>query len=267
MAMDTDQARRIAARLGEIAGVAPRSSELSKLDLDVYRELTAQMMGEVYGSPGAWKVGNQIPVPFCGVTGTEMLPQPVVEGIASKHDSRVKILAGTTKDETSAFLTASFGDLTLDSALGQEMLRSFDADAETVSFYRTMAPEAASDMVILAAIATDIWARRPTRDMVNANTGESFLYEFTWESPMYEPGSGSPQGMDIPFANDDFENMQEVPRGARMLGSNPSEELAGSMHKSFVDFVKTGEPGWPAYTPSDPSTMRFGLDTAVLSTR
>ena len=266
MAMDTDQARRIAARLGEIAGVAPISTELAKLDLDVYRSLTAQMMGEVYGSPGAWKVGNQIPVPFCGVTGTEMLPEPVVEGIARKHDSRVKILAGTTKDETSEFLTQSFGDLTLDSPLGQQMLRSFDADADTVNFYRTMAPEDASDMVILAAIATDIWARRPTRDMVEANAGDGFLYEFTWESPMLEPGSGSPQGIDIPFVNDDFENMKEVPRGARMLGTNPSEELAGSMHRSFVDFVKTGDPGWPAYTPEEPSTMRFGVNTAVLHT-
>jgi hypothetical protein len=42
-----------------------------------------------------------------------------------------------------------------------------------------------------------------------------------------------------------------------MLGNAPSPELAISMHTAFADFVKVGDPGWPAWDSESGREMRF----------
>jgi para-nitrobenzyl esterase len=60
--------------------------------------------------------------------------------------------------------------------------------------------------------------------------------------------------LEIPFA---FNNLDQA--GVDFfLGPGPSPQgLADTMHKVWCDFIKTGEPGWPAYDTSTRATMFF----------
>jgi para-nitrobenzyl esterase len=49
--------------------------------------------------------------------------------------------------------------------------------------------------------------------------------------------------IDIPFVFD----LLDAPQVARPAGPNPPQSLATWLHRTMVDFVKTGDPGLPGY--------------------
>jgi carboxylesterase type B len=263
--MTTDEARGIADLIARQTGRAPTSAAMRDLDFDGTRAVTLGAMAAVYADAESWNMVGRLPLPFCGVIGTETLPDTPVRLIAQGAAEGVPILGGTTKDETTAFMSQQFPDLRIDSPAGRQMLFALGADASTVERFRATLECTATDLAVVCAIATDVWARKPTTDMLAAHGGTDFLYEFTWESPFLEPGAGAVQGMDLPFSQDDFENLNDVPRGKSMLGKSPSEELATDMHTAFVDFIATGDPGWDAWRSDDPVVRRFDATESLSS--
>jgi carboxylesterase type B len=64
---------------------------------------------------------------------------------------------------------------------------------------------------------------------------------------------------------DDLATMKAVgPAGQALLGADAPQELATTMHRAFVDYAVSGDPGWPAYDAVVRPTMVFdavsGLD-------
>ncbi|GAA1217730.1 hypothetical protein [Streptomyces aureus] len=49
-----------------------------------------------------------------------------------------------------------------------------------------------------------------------------------------------------------------------MIGPQPPQQLADTMHAAWTAFAATGDPGWPAYHPPERSTMRFDTRSEVL---
>ena len=42
-----------------------------------------------------------------------------------------------------------------------------------------------------------------------------------------------------------------------LMGENPPQELAYTMHAAWIAFATSGDPGWPRYDVSRRATMRF----------
>jgi para-nitrobenzyl esterase len=261
--MTVAEANQIAHHIAALTGRAPTSDTMRDLDFDATRRAVGQAMADSYGRPESWSTVERIPLPFSGVIGTEMLPSAIVPAVASGSADGVRILAGTTRDEVSGFFAERFPNLSFDSAAGRQMLLAFGADTNTVDRFRRCMSEGASDLVIASAMATEVWAKRPTLELLRAHGGANYLYEFTWESPYFPNDVGAFQGLDLAFSRDDFENLQDVPRGKSILGKTPSAELAASMNRAFVEFVKTGEPGWGPWSPEEHESMRFGTEICV----
>jgi para-nitrobenzyl esterase len=78
---------------------------------------------------------------------------------------------------------------------------------------------------------------------------------------MYEGRLGACHGLEIPFVFDtlDAEGFE------RVLGPVAPGALAAAMHKAWVDFATTGDPGWPAYDLQARPTMIFDVDSAVIT--
>lgn len=257
MTLTVDEAHAISTRVSELSGLPATREAMRTLSFEATSAIVQQVFFEVYGNPFAWQGLHRIPVTFGGISGTESIPDAVIPALSKGSASGVAILAGTTKDETASLFDLQFSGVTIDSDLGRAILLGLDADQPVFDAYRQSLPADTTDLATLAAIATDRWARQPTIDLLNAHDDVNFLYQFTWESPMLGAGVGAVQGLDIPFANDDFENLQDVPRGARMLGIDPSLSLASRMHTAFADFVKVGDPGWAAWDSESRVEMRF----------
>jgi para-nitrobenzyl esterase len=48
------------------------------------------------------------------------------------------------------------------------------------------------------------------------------------------------------------------------LGSDPPQELADEVHRAWVSFIATGDPGWPRYQFDRRSVRRFGTPSETV---
>lgn len=79
---------------------------------------------------------------------------------------------------------------------------------------------------------------------VAAGSAPTYRYEFQWQSTA-EPEIRAGHSLDIPFF---FHNL-DAPYVAEYAGPNPPVTLADEVHAAFTAFARTGDPGWPAYSP------------------
>ena len=84
------------------------------------------------------------------------------------------------------------------------------------------------------------------------------MYEFAWPSP----GLGAVHALEVPFVFDIAR--PDVPLFGGLVGPEPPQELARTMHTAWVAFATNGDPGWPAYELDRRATMRFDLCSTVV---
>ena len=49
-----------------------------------------------------------------------------------------------------------------------------------------------------------------------------------------------------------------------VVGPDPPQRLADTMHRAWVEFAKTGDPGWHTYDTNRRATMHFAMDSKVV---
>ena len=103
----------------------------------------------------------------------------------------------------------------------------------------------------MSEIATDWFYRIPSLRLAEAVSGSN-VYEFGWEAPT--SGLGACHYSEVPFVFD----MLTDPGAAPLVGPAPPRALAEAMHRAWVGFAATGDPGWPAYMPDRRAVARFG---------
>jgi para-nitrobenzyl esterase len=57
---------------------------------------------------------------------------------------------------------------------------------------------------------------------------------------------------------------KDAPLIGPLLGDDPPQGLAGTMHAAWVSFAASGDPGWPQYDLSRRATMRFNITSQVV---
>lgn len=117
---------------------------------------------------------------------------------------------------------------------------------------------------LLAAIQTDWYWRIPAilladARMKNAKTAPTFMYEFAWRSPQFNGLLGACHALEVPFVFDTLGNGTEP-----LLGTDPPQQLADTMHAAWVAFAASGDPCWPKYDLSRRATMRFDTRSEVV---
>jgi carboxylesterase type B len=83
------------------------------------------------------------------------------------------------------------------------------------------------------------------------------MYEFAWASP----GLGAVHTLEVPFVFD-IADLEAALFGP-LLGNDPPQELARTMHGAWIAFAKTGDPGWPKYDVEHRATLRFDVTSYV----
>ncbi len=110
------------------------------------------------------------------------------------------------------------------------------------------------------AVADEMF-RRPTQSFVDARAtalAPTFRYEFQWESAA-APGIGSAHSLDVPF----IFNTLQADGVEDFTGPNPPQDLADEMHQAFAQFARTGDPGWPRWTPQRPLARIFDVPGSI----
>ena len=113
------------------------------------------------------------------------------------------------------------------------------------------------------ALYVDTWLRSRAKKVAALKADQKgapvFTYVFTWETPIMGGYTLAYHCSELPFV---FNNiaLSEMATG----GGEKAKALADKMSQAWIDFARTGNPGWEAYTRENGATMLFD-DELVLT--
>ncbi|MHB1488549.1 MAG: carboxylesterase/lipase family protein [Acidimicrobiales bacterium] len=260
---ESDQASAIAARFLSDLGVAPNQVT------DLFDIPLPQIMAAQAGM--ATESGDHLA--FEPVVDQAFLPRPPLDVVVEGGLAEVSILTGTTLEEMKLFsvMDPSLADLD-EARLRARAARLFPEDRidAVLAAYGDAANEAnaragrsrATPADIWTAIATDEVFREPAIALAEAHAGHAvantFMYLFSWSTPVFGGALGSCHALEIPFV---FDNLDR-PGAGMFTGQGPErQELASAMNQAWASFARSGDPScellgpWAAYESGRRSTM------------
>lgn len=217
--------------------------------------------------PGRWgasviRAGLGIMNLFPTIDG-DLVPGVPTEVIGRRAATNIPVLIGTTTDEFRLF-TVPFGiaAVATPEAL-PSMAARYGMAMDVVAAYATSRPTASPSELINAMI-TDMGFRVPAvrlaEALLNAPGSSVYMYEFAWQSRV--PGLGACHALELPFVFDlldaDFGDV------TALTGPHPPASLATEMHRAWVHFAFTGDPGWRMYLPEDRAVMTFDAGRSMI---
>ncbi len=259
-------AQRVAHYFAEKLGVAPTAEALATVPVDRLLQAQIELSADVFNkpNPALWGEVAANQMPFEPIVDGEIIPTIPIENIAAGNSAGVDVLVGTNAEEQRLFLVPNgiINYITDEALAGTIAAYGLPVEA-TLATYKADRPEA-SPGDLLGAFVTDWFYRIPAIRLAEAqvkNNSNAYMYEFAWRSPQYDGTLGACHAVEIAFA---FDTLGQEGNEA-LLGTDPPQQLADTMHKAWVSFISTGNPGWAKYDLENRATMRFDTTSEVIN--
>jgi len=251
-----ERAAKIAQRTLERLGVQTG-------DIDALRALPASDLLAANPDLSDEANGGVAALPWQPVIDGDVLAESPLDAVTAGGAAGVHLLTGTNQHEITLFqiLDPSLADLD-DAAILDRLGDLVPDPALLLHAYREVTPEA-SAKDIWSELATDAVFRIPAVRLAEAQSAHApvWMYRFSWESPVFGGVLRSTHALEIPFV---FDTLHEL--GAdRFTGNGPERAaIAVTMHRAWIAFAHTGDPGWPQYEAGRRATIRFDTEVEVL---
>jgi para-nitrobenzyl esterase len=194
---------------------------------------------------------------FGPVIDGEVLPEPPLHAIDGGAAAGVDLLTGTNLDETRYWALYSPVLLLLGPVpyiflvpyVGNAFQAAADPAGDIISAYRFLYPAQTAGQLSMT-LATDIFFHVPHVRLADAQSlhqPKTWMYFFTWPSPMEGGKYGSMHALELPFV---FGTLDEA---KDFIGDDPPRELADRIQDAWIAFARTGDPNhaglpeWPEY--------------------
>lgn len=186
----------------------------------------------------------------------EIVTDMPLRNIRNGAGSNCDLMIGYNTDEMNYFLipTGLLKKIKHNFILTLAVKKVHPAPSALIAIYKNTYPRKNLGE-LFSAILTAYQAQIPSIRFANGHalTAKTFMYEFAWPSSVANGTYGAYHGLDIPFVFNNLNNLSG-PRG--MLGPQGAPpELGNKMQDAWVQFAKTGNPGWDAYTKAERKTM------------
>ena len=266
-----ETALRVGQRLAERLGVPATREALAAVPVEDLLRAQAELSAELLlPDPARWGPEMVLTMPWEPVVDGDVLPAPPLERIATGASAQVDLLIGTNTDDWRLFLaiTGELGQVTDEdltgpaTAHGRRAVEAYGLPVgSALPAYRERYPGAIPGD-LLAAVQTDWWVRVPALRLADVHAGlgagGTFMYEFAWEAP----GLGAVHAIEVPFV---FDHLGPDARlFGPLLGEDPPQEIADTMHAAWISFATHGDPGWPRYDLDRRATLRIDTSTELL---
>lgn len=252
-------AERIGRRFAELAGVPFERDAIA--DLSAAKIIYAQnaLRGELQNNPDPafWGEVLGTGLPWQPTIDGAVLPELPLEAVRKGASKDVGLLAGSNTEEWRLFTVPAGAIDQIPLPVVTGALAGFGLNPEAaLTSYKDLYP-GASIGDIFTAVMTDWYWRIPALRLVQAHsaqsaTGGTYAYEFGWRSQQFDGRLGACHAIEIPFVFDTL-----GPSSRPLLGDSPPQELANNMHRAWIDFATTGDPGWAPYEATRRTAMRF----------
>ncbi|WP_181795416.1 carboxylesterase/lipase family protein [Streptomyces sp. WELS2] len=186
------------------------------------------------------------------------------ESLAAGPGADVDLLVGTNTEEGNLYLVPVDAYATATRADVDAIAARVHPDPDRlVDTYRGTRPRAAFGE-LRSAILGDALFGAGSRALADAHAdrsgGATYAYEFAWRSRAVDGQLGAAHAVELPFVFD----LTHLPRlhGAdALLGPDrPPAGLASRVHETWIQFARTGDPGWDPYDTARRATMRVDAD-------
>ncbi len=189
------------------------------------------------------------------VDGHALLQTPL-DAVRGGSAAGVHFMIGTNEHEMTLFqvLDPALADLDDETVIGH-LAHLVREPAALLRAYRDAMPDA-SVAQLWSALATDAAFRMPANHLAEAQSAHApvWMYRFTWETPVFGGVLRSTHALELPFV---FDNLHQ-PGAENFTGTGAERDaIAGAMHRAWIAFARTGDPGWHAYDGTRRATMRF----------
>ena len=257
--LPAETARVVSAELARRLGVAPTLEDVAAVPVDRLVAAQSQLSADIVlnPDPGRRREVSANGMAFGPAVDGEILPARPIDGIAGGNGRGVDLLVGTNRDEHRLFLVPTGVADAIDDAGLALVAGGLGLDAAGLAVYRAGAPTAGD---ALADVMTDWFFRIPAIRLAERHHGEAYMYEFAWPSPLLGGRLGACHALEIGFVFDTL----DAEGSDALYGSSPPAELAAVMHRAWVDFARSGRPGWGAYDLDTRATMTFDVDSTLV---
>ncbi len=251
--------------LAKKLGVEPTREAIAAVPTKQLLQAQVELSGDVFNTPDptVWGEVAANLMPFEPVIEGDILPARPIDRIAAGVNPGIDILVGTNTEEERLFMVpnGSIDKVTQEALVGAIAAYGLPVEKTLATYRATRQNATAGDL--LAAILTDWFFRIPAIRLAEARVASSattYMYEFAWRSPQFDKRLGACHALEIPFV---FDTLDKEGYEA-MLGPNPPQQLANSMHAAWVAFANKGDPGWPKYDLTRRATMHFDTASEVV---
>ncbi|WHM41019.1 carboxylesterase family protein [Streptomyces sp. BPTC-684] len=185
-------------------------------------------------------------LPFAPVVDGQILTARPIDRLGAGASAGIDVLTGTNADEMALFSVPSGAiDAVGDHALAAKLAALGADPAVMLAAYRQARPDATPGE-LLTSVMTDWFMRVPAVRVAEARLAhgaDTYVYQFDWPSPKFDGRLGACHTLEIGFAFDQL----DTPGSQAMTGPNPPQTVADEMHRAWVSFITTGDPGWAPY--------------------
>jgi carboxylesterase type B len=263
-----DSARRVAQRLAERLGVEAMRDAIAAIPVDRVLQAQAELNVDLLANRDSQRWGADVVstmLPWQPVIDGDVIPARPIDRIGTGASADVDLLIGTNTDEHRLFLVSVGAiDHVTNVALAAAVAAYRLPVEATLAAYRQMHPDARTPGDLFAAIQNDWYWRLPAIRLADAHAASAasaatYMYEFAWRSPQFGGRLGACHALEVPFVFDTLGRATEP-----LLGGNPPQPLADTMHAAWVAFATNGDCGWPKYDLGRRATMRFDATSKVV---
>lgn len=252
-ALSMRTARAVTAALCSELGVETSAEALGEVGCD---ELLGAVDRVLVGiptdpDPGFDEVRQKV-MAFQPVIDGDSLPALPVESLAAGSGSDVDLLIGTNSDEFTLWSVPTGLAQSIDDAALTAVAKAFGLSREALDEAYPTGSAAARYSAVMTDWSFRMPALRAAEARAAADAG-TFVYEFTWPSPLFEGRLGATHASEVAFC---FDNLS-VDWARELRGPDAPQALADDMHDAFVAFIANGDPGWPDYR-HDRAVRLFG---------
>ena len=254
-----------AARLG----VEPTAAGLAAVDTATIVATATEFGAEFTAGLDPQRWGATVvssAMPFIPVVDGDLLTEHPVAAFFGATNSGIPLVTGTNLDEENFFLipTGITGFIT--DEIAPALAARTGAGPDVFKLYQANRPDATAGTVY-SAFLTDAYFRLPALAVADARraAGErTWVYEFA--QPDSRLGMGACHGLEVGYVFDNlYADGNDMLSAVELTDPEVRRDLANAMHRTWMAFARTGDPGWPDYDESRPVMVYAGSGGTVVN--
>jgi para-nitrobenzyl esterase len=194
---------------------------------------------------------------FVAVHGDDVVPERAGDALQRGAGKDIDFMIGTTTEEANLFFVPGRAGDRLKRWQVWLLMRRVVPKARQLLRCYGFNQRGISAGVVLARTMTDVLFRAMSRRSAELHHGRSWVFEFDWRSPALGGKLGAAHAVELPFV---FDMLAAASGSEGLLGLDPPQALANSIHALWIRFATEGSLPWPEYDPS--SRMVYSLTRA-----